>query len=56
MLNILTKTVMYVKDGLEISVCPGTLVIVDMATQIALIGEDHVYVFPDEYTSPSNFN
>lgn len=36
-------------NGREVLVKRGTVVFVDLANEIALIGQDHVEVDPDEY-------
>lgn len=45
----LVKNISYIKDGTEIVVQNDTLIMVDLIRGIALINEDHVDIFPDEY-------
>jgi len=41
--------VIYVKDGDQIIVEQGTIVCVDIQSGVALIGEDHVDIYENEY-------
>lgn len=45
----LVKSISYTKDENEISITENSEILVDTNKDIALIGQDHVVVTPDEY-------
>lgn len=47
----LSQDIDYCKDGSKIVVPAGTLILVDAERGIALVGDDHVDIFSDEYVA-----
>lgn len=46
---VLTKDLKYVKDNQNIRIKKGSEILVDVDRGIALIGLDHIMIYPEEY-------